>query len=75
MRLLTAWGQGEGLAVQARIPGRCEAELVAQEGLGTRLVPWAELDSRAGELPGLVDEVWAPAWRKAICARCWRCSA
>ncbi|OHB28624.1 MAG: hypothetical protein A2790_08670 [Phenylobacterium sp. RIFCSPHIGHO2_01_FULL_69_31] len=55
VRLLTQWGEGEGLTVQARIAGRCESELVAQEGLGVRVIPWAELDRRAGELPGLVD--------------------
>lgn len=55
VRLLTQWGEGEGLTVQARIAGRCEAELIAQEGLGVRVIPWAELDRRAGELPGLVD--------------------
>src|SRR5690606_794045 len=51
----TQWGEGEGLTVQARIAGRCESELVAQEGLGGRVIPWAELDRRAGELSGLVD--------------------
>lgn len=55
VRLLTDWGEGAGLTVQARIAGRCESELVAQEGLGVRTIPWTELDRRAGELPALVD--------------------
>lgn len=55
VRLLTQWGEGEGLTVQARIAGRGEAEILAQEGLGVRVIPWAELDRRAGELPALVD--------------------
>ena len=55
VRLLTQCGEGEGLTVQARIAGRCESEVVAQEGLGVRVIPWAELDRRAGELPSLVD--------------------
>ncbi|MHC2743933.1 hypothetical protein ACVMFA_009745 [Bradyrhizobium liaoningense] len=43
--------------MNARIAARSPAEHRAQEGLGTRCIPWDELDVRAGEIIGLVDEV------------------
>jgi hypothetical protein len=44
-----------GLTINARIAARTPAEHRAQEGLGTRCLPWDELDARAGEIVGLVD--------------------
>ena len=46
-----------GLTINARIAARTPAEHRAQEGLGSRCIPWDELDARAGEIVGLVDEV------------------
>ncbi|WP_354125356.1 MULTISPECIES: hypothetical protein [unclassified Bradyrhizobium] len=46
-----------GFTINARIAARTAAEHRTQEGLGTRWIPWDELDARAGEIVGLVDEV------------------
>lgn len=54
VRIMTIFGDDRsGLA---RIAARTPAEHRAQEGLGTRCIPWDELDARAGEIVGLVDE-------------------
>lgn len=46
----------EGLRIWAYFAARDGKELEAQHGTGgKRVVPWAELDSRAGELVSLVD--------------------
>ncbi len=56
VRLLTIYGDGSsGLTIHASISARSPAELRAQLGLGTRCIPWEELDARADELVGLVD--------------------
>ena len=56
--IMTVFGDDRsGLTINARIPSRTPAEHQAQEGLGTRCIPWTELDARAGELVDLVDEV------------------
>lgn len=58
VRIMTVFGDDRsGLTINASIAARSPAELRAQEGLGTRCIPWAELDARAGEIVGLVDEV------------------
>jgi hypothetical protein len=58
MRIMTIFGDDRsGLTINARIAARTPAEHRAQEGLGTRCIPWDELDARAGEIVGLVDEV------------------
>ncbi len=60
VRIMTVYGNDRsGLTVWARIPARTGAELRAQGGLGVRRIPWAELDARASELTGMVDEVVA----------------
>lgn len=59
VRLLTEFADNEGLTVVARISARHGGELEAQVGKGSRCIPWEALDARAGELPGLVDEVVA----------------
>jgi len=48
-------GRGRRADSPGLIADRCESELVAQAGLGVWVIPWAELDRRAGELPSLVD--------------------
>ncbi|WP_152535892.1 hypothetical protein [Bradyrhizobium sp. Ai1a-2] len=58
VRIMTIFDDDRsGLTINARIAARTPAEHRAQEGLGTRRIPWDELDARAGELVGLVDEV------------------
>ncbi|MHC2379940.1 MULTISPECIES: hypothetical protein [Bradyrhizobium] len=58
LRIMTISGADcSGLTINARIAARSPAEHRAQEGLGTRCIPWDELDVRAGEIIGLVDEV------------------
>lgn len=58
VRIMTIFGDDRsGLTINARIAARSPAEHRAQEGLGTRSIPWDELDARAGEITGLVDEV------------------
>lgn len=58
VRIMTIFGDDRsGLTINARIAARSPAEHRAQEGLGTRCIPWDELDARAGEIVGLVDEV------------------
>ncbi|MCP3477869.1 hypothetical protein NLM33_48210 (plasmid) [Bradyrhizobium sp. CCGUVB1N3] len=58
VRIMTICGDdSSGLTINARIAARTPAEHRAQEGLGTRRIPWDELDARAGEIVGLVDEV------------------
>lgn len=60
IRIMTIFGDDRsGLTINARIPSRNPAEFRCQEGLGTRCVPWSELDARAGELAGLVDDAVA----------------
>lgn len=57
VRIMTIFGDDRsGLTINARIAARTPAEHRAQEGLGTRCIPWDELDARAGEIVGLVDE-------------------
>lgn len=58
VRIMTIFGDDRsGLTINARIAARSPAENRAQQGLGTRCIPWKELDSRAQEIVGLVDEV------------------
>ena len=58
VRIMTIFGDDRsGLTINVRIAARTPAEHRAQEGLGTRCIPWDELDTRAGEIVGLVDEV------------------
>jgi|GEM_PF-4776816 len=58
VRIMTVFGGDQsGLTINARIAARTPVEHHAQEGLGTRRIPWAELDARASELVDLVDEV------------------
>ncbi|QHP66065.1 hypothetical protein EI171_00505 (plasmid) [Bradyrhizobium sp. LCT2] len=58
VRIMTIFGDDRsGLTINARIAARTPAEHRAQEGLGTRCIPWDELDARAGEIVGLVDAV------------------
>lgn len=58
VRIMTIFGDDRsGLTINARIAARAPAEHRAQEGLGTRCIPWDALDARAGEIVGLVDEV------------------
>lgn len=56
VRIMTIFGDDRsGLTIHASIRSNSPAELRAQHGLGTRCIPWDELDARAGELVGLVD--------------------
>jgi len=58
VRIMTVFGDDHsGLTVNARIAARTDAELMAQQNVGTRRIPWADLDVRAAELVTLVDEV------------------
>ncbi|MHC2585544.1 hypothetical protein ACVMHR_010345 [Bradyrhizobium diazoefficiens] len=58
VRIMTIFDDDRsGLTINARIAARTPAEHRAQEGLGTRCIPWNELDVRAGEIVGLMDEV------------------
>ncbi|MDX3809055.1 MAG: hypothetical protein QHC89_22060 [Bosea sp. (in: a-proteobacteria)] len=58
VRIMTIYGDDRsGLTIHANIAARSPAELRAQQGLGTRCIPWDELDARAGEIVDLVDEV------------------
>ncbi|MGD0333927.1 MAG: hypothetical protein ABSA90_11820 [Xanthobacteraceae bacterium] len=51
-----------GLLIGARIAAHNNTELEAQEGNCDRMVPWEELDTRAGELVALVDECVAAVY-------------
>jgi hypothetical protein len=55
VRITTASGDGH-LTITARIAARTDEELAAQANLGTRRIPFAELDARAPELVALVEE-------------------
>ena len=55
VRITTMSGDGH-LTITARIAARTDEELAAQENLGTRRIPFAELDARAAELVALVEE-------------------
>ena len=58
VRITTTFDDGRGgVTISARIAARTNEELVAQENVGTRRIPFADLDARAGELVALVDEV------------------
>jgi hypothetical protein len=58
VRIATAIGDGaSGLIISARIAARSNEEMIAQENLGMRRIPFADLDGRAAELVALVDEV------------------
>lgn len=58
VRIMTVFGDDRsGLTIHASIRSNTPAELRAQQGLGTRCIPWDELDARAGEIVGLVDAV------------------
>lgn len=58
IRIMTIFGDDRsGLTINARISPKSPAEHRAQNGLGTRCIPWDELDARASELVSLVDEV------------------
>ncbi|WP_158816043.1 hypothetical protein [Methylocapsa sp. S129] len=58
VRIMTVFGYDQsGLTVSARIAARTNEELMAQQNLGARRIPWADLDGRAAELVTLVDEV------------------
>jgi hypothetical protein len=58
VRIMTVFGDDHsGLTVNARIASRTDEELMAQQNVGTRRIPWADLDVRAAELVTLVDEV------------------
>jgi hypothetical protein len=60
VRIMTIYGDDRsGFTIHANIAARSPAELRAQQGLGTRCIPWDELDARAGEIVGLIDEVVA----------------
>lgn len=61
IRVTPYYGDGPlaGLHILAVIAPAHSGELRAQLGKGYRLVPWAELDDRTGELSGLVEEVVA----------------
>ena len=49
----------DGLWITAGVPARSGEELEGQKNVGGRMVPWHELDARAGELTGIVDAVVA----------------
>lgn len=57
--------EDEGLKIWAYFAARNGGELEAQHApeVGRRLVPWVELDDRAGELVRLVDECVAEVER------------
>jgi hypothetical protein len=58
VRIMTMFGDDRsGLTVSARIAPRTNEELVAQQDLGVRRIPWADLDGRAADLVTVVDEV------------------
>jgi hypothetical protein len=58
VRIATAFGDDHsGLTISARIAARSNEEVMAQENLGTRRIPFADLDGGASELVALVDEV------------------
>jgi hypothetical protein len=48
-----------GLVIKATIAARTGPELEAMDGKGVRVVPWANLDARVGDLVTLVDEAVA----------------
>ncbi|PRD43722.1 hypothetical protein C5748_10785 [Phyllobacterium phragmitis] len=49
--------EGGGLRISARIAALSDDELAVQEGIGSRLVKWSDLDQRADELADLVEVV------------------
>ncbi|MGD9769456.1 MAG: hypothetical protein AB7U62_17615 [Pseudolabrys sp.] len=58
VRIMTIFGDDRsGLTINARISARTPGENRAQQGLGTRTIPWSALDARAHEIVGMVDEV------------------
>jgi hypothetical protein len=60
VRIVTRHGDLDpGVIIVANIAAKTGPELEAQLGKGIRYVPLAELDARAHELPGLVDEAAA----------------
>lgn len=60
VRIVTVFEDGRsGLTIHARIASRTPAESRAQAGLGVRRIPWLELDQRAHELVGLVEDAVA----------------
>jgi hypothetical protein len=57
VRVTFQFGEGhhaDGLVIAARFAARNEAELTAQDNCRA-VVPYADLDARAGELVGIVD--------------------
>lgn len=48
-----------GLVIYARIAAYSPAEAEALRGLGTRCIPWWEIDARADEIADLVEDVAA----------------
>lgn len=75
VRFMTQWGgtpeqrtgvtvdryDSPGLLIRAAFASRNNVELAAQGTNCERMVPWDELDARAGALIGLVDECVAAA--------------
>ncbi|MFC3721916.1 hypothetical protein [Neoaquamicrobium sediminum] len=60
VRIVTVFEDGRsGLTIHARIASRTPAESRAQAGLGVRSIPWLDLDQRAHELVGLVEDAIA----------------
>lgn len=60
VRIVTVFEDGRsGLTIHARISAQTPAESRAQIGLGVRSISWLELDQRAHELVGLVDDAVA----------------
>jgi len=60
VRLITDFADvRDGLVIKATIAAKTGPELEAMQGRGLRVVPWAELDARAGELVTLVDDAVA----------------
>jgi hypothetical protein len=59
VRVTFQYGEGHhaaGLVIAARFAARSESELTAQDDCLT-VVPYADLDARAGELVALVDDM------------------
>lgn len=60
VRLMTHWGDYRGgltIAVSIAVRAPAEAEIFnAGKNMVTRVVPWDDLDARAGELVALIDE-------------------
>ena len=57
----THWGEvvSHGLHIVASVPASSTEEYAARKHLAHRMVPWEELDERAGELTAIVDTVVA----------------